>query len=193
MEINSLTPAPNSYHMQDPEEVFSSLALCKGNTFLDLGCGAGSFSLHAAEIITNDGTVFAQDIQALFPELLVDEGRKRGLENIHPMSGDLCGPLALPQKSVDACLVAQVLHTVLNRPLAFIALFENLHQILKADGRLVILECKKDETHKGPPAKVRLTPEELTELAGECGFQTTQHLDLGFNYLLRFTPRKEAM
>jgi hypothetical protein len=55
---------------------------------------------------------------------------------------------------------------------------------------LAIIECKKEEMAFGPPLNMRISPKELEEGISVYGFQKTNYLDLGYNYMLLFKVGK---
>ncbi len=86
---NRLRRGPSSFHMQDPGLIFKKLALKQGDIFLDLGCGAGDYSIQAAEIVGETGSIFAVD---LWPEMLdkiCEDAMTLGINNIHPVASDI--------------------------------------------------------------------------------------------------------
>jgi hypothetical protein len=43
----------------------------------------------------------------------------------------------------------------------------------------------------GPPLSMRISPEELEEGVCSYGFEITEHVDLGYNYMMQFSlPKK---
>ena len=176
---------PSSFHMHDPAMVFGMLALKKGDAFLDLGCGAGDYSLRAAEIVGDSGSIYALD---LWPDMLnkiCEEGAARGLKNIHPVVSDIRRGVDMPERCIDVCLVATVLHT-LNDASEKTKLFTEIKRVLKPGGKLAIIECKKGNRF-GPPMHMRISPEELEKALEAPGFIKTRHVDLGTNYMALFT------
>jgi ubiquinone/menaquinone biosynthesis C-methylase UbiE len=176
---------PSSFHMQDPELVFKGLNLSEGETFLDLGCGAGDYALRASKEVGCSGAVFALDRLSGIIENLESRAREARIENLTGIVCDITGPLPLDEESVDAVLVATVLHT-LDFSSRGIPLFREIRRVAKKGGRLITIDCKKEESSFGPPMHMRLSPEEINGAAGQCGFRIKSVADLGFNYMLIF-------
>ena len=57
------------FHIRDyfmsPKEIVKQAGIRKGHTVLDYGCGPGSYSIAAAEIIGESGRLYAVDIKPL--------------------------------------------------------------------------------------------------------------------------------
>ena len=163
---------PSSFWMQDPDIVFRELNLKEGDTFLDIGCGTGDYTIRAATEVGRNGTVFAADIQ-------------EGLENIQAFVNDIQNPLPFENNSIDVCFISTVLHSLdLNKvgPL----LFREIKRVLKQDGRLAIIECNKENLTFGPPIHMRISADEIEKIVLSYGFVQISHVDLGFNYLVTF-------
>lgn len=174
---------PTSYGMQNPEAVFDKLGLREGDFFLDAGCGMGDYSIHASKIVGKIGKVFALDRQNL-----VDNFDLRisvlNLKNIETKTFDITKKFPIKSESIDVCFIANVLHAIdISKQDEFI--FNEIKRILKTNGKLAIIECKKENLSFGPPLEMRLSSEEIEFLAQKYGFKKNNYTDLGFNYLIQ--------
>lgn len=145
-----------------PEQVLQEAGLTQGNIFADVGCGPGFFTMPAAIIVGSNGHVYAIDTQPEMLEALI----KRGLPaNVTPVK---CSDENLPLKenSTDLALAAYVLHEAANTAVFLREIF----RILKAGGRLVIIDWKKQQEEHGPPMAERITEDEAASLLKAAGF-----------------------
>ncbi|MDC7222224.1 MAG: methyltransferase domain-containing protein [Spirochaetales bacterium] len=181
---------PTSFWMQDPNRVFRELNLKRGESFLDLGCGIGDYSLEALKYVGQKGTVYSVDINERSLNFLKRERELRDLDNLFPMLGDATDSLDLEDGSVDSCLVSTVLHCMDKDTIAKQVMPE-LRRIIKKEGVLAILECNKERTDFGPPEHLRLSAEELEEMAAPYGFTRKGFINLGHNYLLRLSANED--
>lgn len=176
---------PSSFAMHDPDLIFRKLNLIKGYSFLDLGCGAGDYSIQAAKIVGDYGLVYALDIREELLTGLMDEANIQGLKNIRTIVSDINDPLLLESNCIDVCFIATVLH-ILDLDRDGEKLFKEINRVLKLNGQLSVIECKKENTSFGPPVYMRNSPEELENIITRYGFKKLNYIDLGYNYMVQF-------
>ena len=104
---------------------------------------------------------------------------------------DITDPLPIEDCSIDACLLATVLH-IPDVSKGRKRLFNEIRRVLKPNGRLAVLECKKEDMPFGPPLHMRLSQEELETFVPEYGFVKIDSVDLGYNYLIQFALKGES-
>lgn len=152
---------------------------------LDLGCGPGDYSLRALQLIGNSGIVYALDRNHDAIVDLRDKVVSEGLKNITAEVCDIAGPLPVKDDCVEICFISTVLHS-LNLNDVEKTLFSEIRRVLKPDGRVTIIECKKEVQPFGPPMSMRISPEELEGTITQYGFERISLNDLGYNYLIQF-------
>jgi len=179
---------PSSYWMQEPGLVFDALDICPGRHILDMGCGAGDYALEAARLTGPLGRVTAVDHWPPTVDALRAAATAAGLSQLHCLTGDITKPpLPVKQNAMDLCMAFTVLH-IFGAEHSRRGLFLEAARVLKPGGQLAVIECKKEEMSFGPPVHMRLSPEEVEAVASGCGFRKTGYTDLGYNYLVMFTP-----
>lgn len=179
---------PSSYFMHDSEQVFNELKVKSGNVFLDLGCGAGDYSIQASKIVGDSGLVYAVDIWEEVLDRLKEEAVSKGLRNIQTKISDMKDKISIEDNCIDICFIATVLHS-LDLEKDGEKLFREIHRVLKSDGRMAIIECKKEDAPFGPPKNRRLSSEELEQLIKPYGFKKISYVDLGYNYMIQFSAQ----
>lgn len=179
---------PSSFSMQDPEPVFRHLALKQGMTFVDAGCGAGEYSLHAARLLGETGNVIALDVAAQSIDWLGSHGREPGAAPIIGHVCDITTALPLDTGQADMVMLGTVLHIKAVRDKAD-NLFSEIRRVLRPDGTLAVLECKKEEADFGPPLHSRLSPDDVAALTVPQGFEMASLLPLELTYLACFHLR----
>jgi len=178
---------PTSFRLQDPEAVFGHLALQTGMVFVDAGCGAGEYSLHAARLLGEKGRVIALDSVELSVERLNGLSREDGEAAVTARVCDITAPLPLDTAGADVIMLSTVLHIKSVRDRAE-RMFTEFRRVLRPDGMLAVLECRKVEANFGPPLHSRLSPDEVEALAAPCGFRKHSELVLEHTYLACFRP-----
>ena len=142
---------------EEPSRAIEALGLRSGMTVADIGAGSGYYTVRMARKVGPDGKVYATDIQVGMLSLLMRRAKQEQIPNIVPVLGAVDDP-KLPPGSLDLALMVDVYHE-LSAPQAFV---RRLREALKPDGRLVLIEFRKEdprvpirEEHKMSVAQVR--------------------------------------
>jgi ubiquinone/menaquinone biosynthesis C-methylase UbiE len=175
----------SSFTMQDSNLVFDELKLNESDFFLDLGCGAGDYSIQAAKIVGQKGKVYAIDQWQEVVDSVSEKADVQGILNISAIKSNIISSLPIEDKIIDACLLAQVLHGV-GLPADAKDLFAEISRVLKPSGRLAILEFTKKDVGFGPPMHIRLSPEEIEEALKQYGYEMNSFVDYECSYLIQF-------
>ncbi len=127
-------------HLVAPQTRLIETRIKPGNIVLDFGCGPGSFSIAAAEIVEKSGIVYALDAHPLAIEQVSRKASQRGLSNIRTILSD--GQTGLPDNYVDIVLLYDVFHSLIKPDLVL----KELNRVLKKDGILSFTNhSKRDE------------------------------------------------
>ncbi len=176
----------SSFELIDSPRLFSELNLQKGSSFLDMGCGNGSYALTASQWIGDEGVIYAIDLWEEGIETLRKSVSDRGIKNIRAMAGDISRRTHIKNGSVDVCLLAAVLHDIKDADAAL----REISRVLKPGGTLAVMEFKKMDGPPGPPIHIRMTPEDVEKRVIPCGFRKERIIDIGpYNYLIMFSVR----
>jgi ubiquinone/menaquinone biosynthesis C-methylase UbiE len=114
------------------QPILQEAHISRGDTVLDFGCGPGSYSLLAAQIVGPKGRVYALDIQPLAVKSVMQAALDRRLMNVYPIQSDLFTGL-LPS-TVDVALLYDIFH-MFSEPQA---VSMELCRVLKPGGRLSV-------------------------------------------------------
>ena len=175
----------SSYDLIDPGTLWAELNLPQGITFLDLGCGQGNYSLAAADLIGPAGMVYAVDLWEEGVASLKERAAREGLANLKALVAG-AGRVPIENLSLDVGFMATVLHDLVEAGTAAGALTE-VARVIKAGGRLAIVEFDKVDGPPGPPRNIRLAPAEVEALVAPYGFARQRTVKLGpYNYLITF-------
>jgi ubiquinone/menaquinone biosynthesis C-methylase UbiE len=182
----------SSFSLIDPERVFSELRLKPGNVFLDMACGSGQYAIAAAEIVGDEGFVYAIDLWKEGVTTLVEQASAKGLKNLNAMVGDVTKRVPIDNDQVDVCLMATALHELKLTETADRALAEAL-RVLSPGGTLAIIEFDKIDRPPGPPIHIRLSPDDVERIVVPHGFRKKRVTEVGpYNYLMTFDVRDTA-
>jgi len=175
----------SSYNRFDVNLVFEKLDLKNGSTFLDLGCGAGDYSIKASGCVGASGFVYALDQWTEIEDRLNNKAQLLGISNLKALTADIKNNIPLEDNTCNVCFICTVVHGI-DLPEYGENMFKEFHRVLKTKGKLAIIEIKKEETSFGPPMKIRLSPKELENFIIEFGFKKISYTDLGSFYMMEF-------
>ena len=116
--------------LKKPIERLVQAGLKPGQDVLEYGCGAGSFTIPAAQLVAGQGTVYALDVHPLAIKAVQKRARQENLTNIQMILSNR--DTGLPDQSVNVVLLYDVLHLVKDKQ----AVLNELHRVLKPDGFL---------------------------------------------------------
>jgi ubiquinone/menaquinone biosynthesis C-methylase UbiE len=140
-----------------PDAALAAIGIARGTTVADIGAGAGYFTWRLAERVGPAGKVYANDIQPAMLELLRKNIEARHLANVETVLGVEDDP-KLPAGRVDLVLLVDVYHEFSEPE----KMLRKIRESLKPDGRLVLLEYRKEDPnipirpeHKMSVAEVR--------------------------------------
>ena len=136
-------PQPELSHVPDASvESFAGVAnhfrlgrLDPGQTVLDLGCGAGTDLLIAAQMIGPDGMALGLDMTPGMLARARESADAMGLGHVALREG-LIEELPLPDESVDVVISNGVIDLVVDKE----AVFDEIDRVLRPGGRLQIAD-----------------------------------------------------
>ena len=162
---------------EKPEAALDAIGIKPGMAVADIGAGSGYMSLRMAVRVGPTGKVYAEDVQPEMLRLLRENQAKARLTNIETILGSEADP-KLPPGKIDLILLADVYHEF-SQPQKML---RKINEALKPDGRLVLLEYRKeDPTIPIRPEHKMSVKEVKTELEAE-GFR--------LDYVIETLPRQ---
>jgi ubiquinone/menaquinone biosynthesis C-methylase UbiE len=140
-----------------PDAALDAIVIERGATVADIGAGSGYFTWRLAERVGPAGKVYANDIQPEMLALLRKNIDARHLTNVETVLGAVDDP-KLPAGRMDLVLLVDVYHEFTEPE----KMLRKMRESLKPDGRLVLLEYRKEDPnvpirpeHKMSVAEVR--------------------------------------
>lgn len=125
-----------------PGKELNKLNIGEGQKILDYGCGIGSYTFPAANLVGEKGKIYALDKQPSVIKTIEEKAKKERFSNIDAILSD--GNTRLPDESVDVILLYGVLPEIKDRE----SLLRELYRVLKPNGYLSTRFCfrmKKDK------------------------------------------------
>jgi ubiquinone/menaquinone biosynthesis C-methylase UbiE len=118
---------------RDPYKVLKAAGLEPGQKVLEVGCGPGFFTIPAARIAGEEGSVHALDINPLAVEKVQQKIEKEGVTNVKTILAD-AAQTGLPDQSFDLIFVFGLV-----RPIGDMEnILTELHRLLKPEGILSV-------------------------------------------------------
>lgn len=131
---------PEREKEENPEGALDALRIRPGMVVADVGAGTGYMSLRLARRVGTSGKVYANDLQPEMLRRLRENAAKAGLGNIVTVQGEEADP-KLPAGQMDLVLLVDVYHEF-SKPREMI---DKIRESMKPDGRLVLLEYRKED------------------------------------------------
>jgi ubiquinone/menaquinone biosynthesis C-methylase UbiE len=125
---------------EQPGKALDALDLKPGMLVGDIGAGTGFYSIRIAKRIAPTGRVFANDIQPEMLQRLNENAALQKVTNIETVLGTESNP-KLPAGELDLVILVDVYHEF-SRPQRML---DRIRESLKPDGRLVLLEFRKED------------------------------------------------
>lgn len=177
---------PDRELWQKPDQIMDALGIADGSSVADLGAGGGWFTVRLARRVGPQGVVFAEDVQEQMIESMERRLKREGLTNVKTILGTLDNP-QLPKDRLDAVLIVDVYHEVEQR----VALLGYVRESLRPQGRLGIIEHRKDGGGPGPAMEERIDEPLVLSEADAAGFRLiSRETFLPYQFLLIFGKNK---
>ena len=179
---------PERESEENPEGALDALRLKPGMVVADVGAGTGYMSLRMAKRVGPSGKVYANDLQPEMLRRLRDNAARAGLTNIETVQGEEADP-KLPRGQIDLVLLVDVYHEF-SKPREMI---DKIRESLKPDGRLVLLEYRKEDPNVPILPDHKMSVAEVKAELEPQGLVLSQVIEtLPRQHILILTKRAEA-
>ena len=158
----------------DPEQILQQMEFTTDlKSVVDLGCGFGTFSIPASQMIK--GKIHAFDIDPEIIKQLQIKIDQLDIKNIDLHLTDFIAEgSGFTDNSMDYVMLFNILHH--DNPHQILA---EVHRVLKTGQRAGVIHWRSDiPTPRGPKLDIRPTPEQCKQWAIETGFAISKELIL---------------
>ena len=155
-----------------PDAALDAIGIPRGAIVADVGAGAGYFTWRMAERVGPTGKVYANDIQPEMLVLLRKNIAARHLTTVETVLGAEDDP-KLPPGQIDLILLVDVYHEF-SEPQKML---RKMRESLKPDGRLVLLEYRKEDPTVPIRPEHKMSVEEVRAEVQPEGFRFEKNLD----------------
>lgn len=152
----------------DPSSLMASCNLQANDSVADFGAGSG-FVARAAAALVPSGNVFAIEINRDIVARLTREVADMHIKNLHPIWGDIeiAGGSKLGDSSMDMVIISNTLFHIEDKD----GCFREAHRVLKAGGRLLIIDWSESFGGMGPRPQSVVSKEFVLEISKRFGFE----------------------
>jgi ubiquinone/menaquinone biosynthesis C-methylase UbiE len=122
------------YRFFGPMKILQGAEIQSGQTVLEIGCGTGFFTLPAAKLLGDQGSLVSMDILSLSVEAVTKKVQSANLKNVRVIKGNALNT-ELPAGNLDVVLVFGVIPAPM---LPMEQLLSEMHRILKPGGIMAV-------------------------------------------------------
>ncbi len=178
---------PDREASEQPEQVLDALKIPAGATVADVGAGVGYFTWRLARRVGPGGKVIAVEVQQRMLDLMAKNLKDRNVTNVEMVLGGARDP-RLPEGAVDLALLVDVYHEFSEPE----AMMTNIRRALKPDGRLVLIEYRKEDPAVPILPLHKMSVEDVRSEIEPVGFQFREALEfLPTQHILVFARKPD--
>jgi ubiquinone/menaquinone biosynthesis C-methylase UbiE len=153
-----------------PDFVWEKLELGNPGVFVEIGAGTAFFSVAFLQK-SKTSTIYACDLSEVMIKW-ISENISPQYPNIIPVKSE---ESAVPLGDRIADLVFMInLHHELDKPSLTV---REANRILKPEGKIFVVDWKKEDMPEGPPATIRCLPEQIQQQLLDGGFKNVNIYD----------------
>lgn len=163
-----------------PPRNVQALAIEPGMSVADFGSGSGAYALLIAEALAGSGHVYAIDVQKDLLRRTFNEARRRNLQTVKVLWGDLERPNGskLADDAADLVLISNLLFQVEEKG----AVIAEAYRILRRGGRLAIIDWTESFGGMGPDRHSVFPKDEARRVAENTGFAAANEFAAGAHH-----------
>jgi SAM-dependent methyltransferase len=156
---------PGRLEYLPPEVMWTALGNPQPRTIVDIGAGTGLFACGFADLAP-DSVVYAVDIEPAAVRWMLENKPYSACGRLRPLLG---AESAVPLATGEADLVVMInLHHELVDP---VASYREALRLAQIDGQLLVADWAPSDESGGPPQHVRVSAEQIAEVARSVGFE----------------------
>jgi ubiquinone/menaquinone biosynthesis C-methylase UbiE len=152
-----------------PDKILQEIGISNEDIFGDIGCGIGYFTIPATKIVQE---VYAFDISKEMLDDIELQKNENNIENLNLIQSKEYD-LVISDEKITFGLIVNVIHEIEDK----LRFLQECKRIIKANGKLIIIEWKKESMEIGPPVDHRISEDEVRGLLKKGGFSIDKKID----------------
>lgn len=167
---------------QRPASIVDALRLRGGMSVAEIGAGTGYMLRYLSAAVGPAGSVFAVEVESSMVDHLRQRAERERAANVIPVLGSKSNP-RLPSGSLDLILFLDTYHHIDDR----LEYMKALRHRLKENGRIAIVDWRKEDLPEGPPRDHKLDRHYVIDEMTRSGYRFGgSPIELPYHYLLIF-------
>lgn len=166
----------------NPSGTLEKLGLEESHIFCDIGAGTGIFTIEAAKKCKE---AYALDINEELLDIIKEKASSENLENINLIKVD-SDSLNVENEKCDLVLLSTVLHEVENKD----SMINEIHRILKPNGKVAIIEFHKKDAPYGPPIEEKISPDEMDIIFKDSNLKSNNLFNIGDKFYCKIYKKE---
>jgi ubiquinone/menaquinone biosynthesis C-methylase UbiE len=150
---------PQRLDHEQPDKILKAAGVAENMVVLDVGCGIGFYTFPISKLVGEKGLVYAVDLSNDMLTTFKKEMARRNIKNVKPLLSEEAS-IPLNDKTADMVINVNMLHEAYDRD----AFIKELKRLMKDNGRLLIIDHKKEPSPTGPPLEERISYDEAFAL-----------------------------
>ena len=150
---------------ESPDRALALIGITAGMTVADIGAGSGYMTVRLARLVGPEGKVYANELQPAMLQLIAAKVLEQHLANVELVQGTE-DDARLPGNAVDLALLVDVYHEFAHPQ----PMLRSIRRSLRPDGRLVLIEYRKEDPRIPIAVTHRLSLAEARTEIGAEGF-----------------------
>lgn len=163
-----------------PKTVVNKLNIQPGMTVADFGAGNGDYAIATAQMVGQQGRVYAVDIREKMVNRVKGKAKEKDIENLDVIWGDLeeLEGSRLDADVADRIIVANILFQLKNKEV----FMQELSRVLKKNGEVYAIDWTGSFEGVGPPERLVVTKDDAVALFENHGFSVERNIDAGSHH-----------
>lgn len=159
------------------DEIIKAIGIKNGMIIVDLGCGAGYFTIPMARMLNNTGKVYAVDVLSAALDSVLSQKKLYGLLNVETIRAnvEVLGGTKIPDGKADLVILANILFQCADQD----SVFQEAKRILAPEGKIVVIDWVPNNAALGPKFESCISEETAKKVAIKNGLKAIKELPTG--------------